>query len=68
LLQPTHCGQICGQQTGNNLERITWIQTPTLILPNSQKTNPMDAVPATWEERARKAWEYYVEEPLGVEK
>lgn len=23
-----------------------------------------DAVPATWEERARKAWTYYVEEPL----
>ncbi len=28
------------------------------------KVNAMDAVPATWEERARKAWEYYVEEPL----
>lgn len=28
------------------------------------KVNAMDAVPVTWEERARKAWEYYVEEPL----
>jgi hypothetical protein len=28
------------------------------------KVNASDAVPATWEERARKAWEYYVEEPL----
>jgi len=26
--------------------------------------NPTSAIPATWEERARKAWEYYVEEPL----
>lgn len=26
--------------------------------------NPACAIPATWEERARKAWEYYVEEPL----
>jgi len=28
------------------------------------KVNASDAVPATWAERARKAWEYYVEEPL----
>ena len=28
------------------------------------KVNASDAVPGTWEERARKAWEYYVEEPL----
>ncbi len=28
------------------------------------KVNASEAVPATWEERARKAWEYYVEEPL----
>lgn len=26
--------------------------------------NPNEAIPATWEERARKAWEYYLEEPL----
>lgn len=26
--------------------------------------NASDAVPVTWEDRARKAWEYYVEEPL----
>ncbi len=26
--------------------------------------NPNKAIPATWEERARKAWEYYLEEPL----
>ena len=26
--------------------------------------NTSEAVPATWEARARKAWEYYVEEPL----
>ena len=26
--------------------------------------NATCAIPATWEERARKAWEYYVEEPL----
>jgi len=26
--------------------------------------NATDAIPATWEERARKAWEYYTEEPL----
>jgi len=26
--------------------------------------NANEAVPATWEERARKAWDYYVEEPL----
>jgi len=25
---------------------------------------PSDAIPATWDERARKAWTYYVEEPL----
>lgn len=28
------------------------------------KVNANDAIPASWEERARKAWEYYVEEPL----
>ena len=28
------------------------------------KVNAADAIPATWDERARKAWEYYVEEPL----
>jgi hypothetical protein len=28
------------------------------------KVNASESVPATWEERARKAWEYYVEEPL----
>ena len=26
--------------------------------------NTTDAIPPTWEERARKAWEYYLEEPL----
>lgn len=26
--------------------------------------NPDEAIPASWEERARKAWEYYLEEPL----
>lgn len=25
---------------------------------------PDEAIPATWEEQARKAWEYYLEEPL----
>jgi len=28
------------------------------------KVNVSEAVPAIWEERARKAWEYYVEELL----
>ena len=28
------------------------------------KVNTSEAVPATWEERASKAWEYYLEEPL----
>jgi hypothetical protein len=28
------------------------------------RVNASEAVPATWEERARKPWEYYVEEPL----
>jgi hypothetical protein len=28
------------------------------------KINASESVPATWDERARKAWEYYVEEPL----
>ena len=28
------------------------------------KVNANDAIPASWEERARKAWEYYLEEPL----
>jgi SPP1 gp7 family putative phage head morphogenesis protein len=28
------------------------------------KVNASEAVPATWEERASKAWEYYLEEPL----
>ena len=28
------------------------------------KVNASEAIPATWEDRARKAWEYYVEEPL----
>jgi len=26
--------------------------------------HPSEAVPVAWDERARKAWEYYVEEPL----
>ncbi len=26
--------------------------------------NATEAVPASWEDRARKAWEYYLEEPL----
>jgi hypothetical protein len=26
--------------------------------------HPSEAVPSSWEERARRAWEYYVEEPL----
>jgi hypothetical protein len=28
------------------------------------KVNESESVPTTWDERARKAWEYYVEEPL----
>jgi flagellar basal body-associated protein FliL len=28
------------------------------------RVNASEMVPATWEEHARKAWEYYVEEPL----
>jgi hypothetical protein len=28
------------------------------------KVNASDAIPVSWEERARKAWEYYLEEPL----
>jgi len=28
------------------------------------KVNPSEAIPASWEDRARKAWEYYLEEPL----
>jgi hypothetical protein len=28
------------------------------------KVSATEAIPATWEERARKAWEYYIEEPL----
>jgi hypothetical protein len=28
------------------------------------RVNASEAIPASWEERARKAWEYYVEEPL----
>jgi len=28
------------------------------------KISAMDVIPRTWEERARKAWEYYLEEPL----
>jgi len=28
------------------------------------KVNATEAVPASWEDRARKAWEYYIEEPL----
>ncbi|MBI5789422.1 MAG: hypothetical protein HZA78_11280 [Candidatus Schekmanbacteria bacterium] len=28
------------------------------------KLNVNEAIPATWEERAKKAWEYYVEEPI----
>lgn len=28
------------------------------------KVSAIEAIPATWEERARKAWEYYIEEPL----
>ena len=26
------------------------------------KVSETEAIPATWEERARKAWEYYIEE------
>lgn len=28
------------------------------------KVNATEAIPTSWEERARKAWEYYLEEPL----
>jgi len=28
------------------------------------RVNAAEAIPSTWEERARKAWKYYVEEPL----
>ncbi|MHB9038318.1 MAG: phage portal protein family protein [Armatimonadota bacterium] len=28
------------------------------------KLNPVEAIPKTWEERAKRAWDYYVEEPL----
>jgi hypothetical protein len=28
------------------------------------KVNASEAIPASWEDRARKAWEYYLEEPL----
>jgi len=28
------------------------------------KVSATEAIPATWEERARKAWEYHIEEPL----
>jgi hypothetical protein len=28
------------------------------------RVNASEAIPASWEDRARKAWEYYLEEPL----
>jgi len=28
------------------------------------RVNPLDSIPITWEDRARKAWEYYIQEPL----
>ena len=28
------------------------------------KVNASEAIPASWEDRARKAWEYYLEDPL----
>ena len=28
------------------------------------RLNTTEDIPASWEERARKAWEYYIEEPL----
>ena len=28
------------------------------------KLNVKESIPATWEERAKKAWEYYTEEPI----
>lgn len=28
------------------------------------KVNASESIPASWEDRARKAWEYYLEEPL----
>ena len=46
-----------------------WVLTPLATIAALDSStfsavNATDAIPATWEERARKAWEYYTEEPL----
>lgn len=46
-----------------------WVLTPLATIAALDSStfgavNATDAIPATWEDRARKAWEYYTEEPL----
>ncbi len=46
-----------------------WVITPLATIAALDSStfsavNATSAIPATWEERARKAWEYYIEEPL----
>ena len=46
-----------------------WVLTPLATIAALDSStfsavNATDAIPATWEDRAKKAWEYYTEEPL----
>ena len=46
-----------------------WVITPLATIAALDSStfsavNATSAIPATWEDRARKAWEYYIEEPL----
>lgn len=56
-------------QPAQNIESTGYLVPPmataaALDSATFNKINAIDAIPATWEERARKAWEYYIEEPL----
>ena len=56
-----------GAQAGLSAEGAVEIPLATGAALDSSvfsKIAAMDVIPRTWEERARKAWEYYLEEPL----
>ncbi len=58
-----------GKQKKNNLQVITLssdqLAAEAALDPTAfSKLNVKEAIPKTWEDRAKKAWEYYTEEPV----
>ena len=58
-------GQVRRRRGSRNGSPAVRLATAAALDPSAfAKVNATETVPKTWEERARRAWEYYVEEPL----